>query len=356
MIVYFIALLLSLLAQKIPVGNDKQYRKRLFFTFLPIFLYGVLRRSIGDGEVYEEQFYLIKQSTDIFSVYEHFEPGYVILNKIMPSYGFFIVFMTGLMCFSYGYVLYKNLKPENLWLATLLLYLLGGNTFYFVLGSYRNGIGLCFFMLSLPLLQQRKLIPYLIMTALATSIHTSMLYAMGLAYLVTMWNDISKKESVFWAGALIFFVVASESSMLSFITPFINDNFDRYDSVLEALEEHAGHKGVLNYTASVIMMLFIYSMMKSHAFEKDFNCICRLGMFFCLANIMGPWGGRNPQCFCLFFIVVVAEFLSRIKDNKYRIPFICFTILYSAYFYYLFSSTEYFAVKHLVYHSIFGDI
>jgi len=154
MTAYYLVFLLTLLIQLHPVKSNADYKKRLFFTFLPLFLFGALRVDFGNDYLgYEHYYYSVHSFSELFNIDKHMEKGYALLNLVMPSFRSLLVLTSLLMCFSYATLFYKFVQPKYNWLAILLLFLSGDKTIFFVLASMRNGMTVSLLILSLSFIQ-----------------------------------------------------------------------------------------------------------------------------------------------------------------------------------------------------------
>ena len=157
--VYWLVAFWAFLVQFFPVKSDKQYWWRTVITFIPLFLFMGLRKDYGiDEGVYHVFFDAVHRAKNIFTVSDHMEVGYAVLNKIMPTYQILVAFSSFLTCWAYSYLIYRFIPKNYSWLAIVLLFLNPSITVYFMISGIRNGLAASILILSCYYIEKRKLI------------------------------------------------------------------------------------------------------------------------------------------------------------------------------------------------------
>lgn len=354
MLVYFVTFLLCMFVQLFYKESSELSTKRIIWTLLPIFLFGALRTSIGDGTSYLDDYIDIQEASDVFNVNEHLESGYVLLNKLMPSFKSLELFIVILLCISLGTIFKQYLDGRCFILAILMLFLCGDGILFFVLGTYRNGIGACIFLLSLWLLYKQKYIYYLVMLLLASTFHTSMLFSMLVPLLVTFSMKLNTRSQTYiWIGLFIFFILADQMGLIAQIEPIVSQYFFRYDPVIDTLKEGRQNLGSLNIVGSGLLLFGLMYFANNEKSDSKAQFIYRLGMLYPFASIMGALNARMTQVYAPMFVLAVA--LLSVRPSRFKRLYIWFAILYSSYNFYLWINSAW-SSKHWIYHSIFGDI
>ena len=356
MLVYlFVYLLTLLLCNVIPVHNQKDYLWKLIIVFIPLFLFGALREEFSDQYTYEGIFEDI-HALPVF-VYDenaHSEVGFQWLCYIMPSFRLLLIFTAALMCTAYIVFFYKNIPPKSLALAITMLFLTGNLSIYFVLSSMRNGIAISLFILCFAFWQDRKIIPATLITLVASTMHTSAIFSLPLAYLVGRTSIFSKKELLIWSGAIAFFIVSSTTSLINLIAPIINNYFDRYDSVIEVARETGNTFRPLSMIGSITLFGLLSSIIKKDSyFSTGDLSILRVSMLFSIALIMTVLNARMSQYYSPFIVAATAIVYASFPSSRLKQAYIAFVIAYVGYFFYLWMMDRWWVYG--VYHSVLGS-
>lgn len=320
-IVFFLALMMSVV---LPAKTDKQWRWKLFFTFLPLFLFAAIRVDFGnDYSAYEFLFDEIHGiSKFMYNEKLHGEIGYQYLCYIMPSYRSILILNAFILCFALAVFIYINIPKKYLWLAILLIFLNAEKNIYGNLVGIRNGLVVTGFILGIGLIQNRKIILFGLLTALLSTFHTSALLFMPLAYLVGRTTKITRTEVLIWIGVVVVLLVFSVSGLMNLIAPFISQYFDRYEYYLEDME---AHRGILLTGASLVLIVLIFILYDK---EKNIltgkqNSLIRLGLLYVVSAFLGSLAVRANYFYDMFFIGTVVVLLANsnrdtiwLKNNR----------------------------------------
>ena len=354
--VYFIVYLLTLLlSYLIPVHNQKDYLRKLIIVFIPLFLFGALREGFSDLDTYEGIYNEIHSlSSFYFDENAHSEIGYQWLCYIMPSFRALLVFTAALMCAAYIVFFYKNVPPKGLALAITMLFITGHLSIYFVLSSMRNGIVMSLFILCFSFWQDRRIIPAALATLAAMTIHTSVVFALPLAYFVGRNTPFTQKELYIWIGVIAFFIISSTTSLINLIAPFINNYFDRYDSVLEVGMESADTFHPLAFIGSVLLFGLLVSITKKRfCFLKSDISILRVAMLFSISLVMTALNARMSQYYSPFIVAATAIIFARFPSSDLKQTYIAYVFAYVGYFFFLWIMSRWWIYG--VYHSVLGS-
>lgn len=354
--VYFFVYLLTLfLCYVIPANSQRGYLIKLIVVFIPLFLFGALREGFSDQNTYEGIYYEIQTlSSFVFDETAHSEIGYQWLCYIMPSFRAMLVFTAALMCAAYIVFFYKNIPQGSLVLAISLLFLTGNLSIYFVLSSMRNGIAMSLFILCFSFWQSRKILPAALVTLAAMTMHTSAIFSLPLAYFVGRTSRFTKNELYIWIGVIIFFIVSSSTSLINYISPIINDYFNRYDSVIELGRETGNTFHPLAAFGSVTLFGLLASFINKDSFftESDLS-ILRISMLFSIALIMTALNARMSQYYSPFIVAATTIIYARCPSSTLKQIFTAFVIAYVGYFFYLWMIDRWWVYG--VYHSVLGS-
>ena len=354
-LVFFLTLLLSVV---LPSKTDKQWRWKLFFTFLPLFVFAALRVDFGNDyenyELYFEEFH--GWDSFEFDSSSHAEIGFQFLCYIMPSFRSMLVVNAFMLCLALAVFIYRNIPNKYLWLAILLVFLNPEKNIYGNLVGIRNGFVVTGFVLGSVFIQKRKLLPFVGLTVLLSTIHTAALLFMPIAYLVGRDTPISKNEIVIWIGALSVLLTFSVSGLIDMAAPIITRYFDRYDYYLEGMEAHRGILMVMSTLVLSALVFVLYSSHKAH-FTNGQNALIRLGLLYIFSAFLGSLAIRANYFYCIFFIgTVITLFANRKGNDLLGWALVILAIAMSVYSFRIWQTSTWVAGNPLysVYTSIFG--
>ena len=183
MIVYFIVFIVTfLLSYFLPARNDKEYKWKLVIMFIPLFLFGALRVDMGnDYHVYASYFEEFHGGGSFsFDESSHSEIGFQLLCFIMPSYRSILILNTFLLCLAFALFIYRNVPKQYIWVAVLIIFLNVEKNIYGSMVGLRNGFAVITFLLGSVYIQERRWLPFALITVLAMSIHTSAVFFLEL--------------------------------------------------------------------------------------------------------------------------------------------------------------------------------
>lgn len=352
--VYLIVFIVTFLIQFIPVKNNKQYLRRVLLTFIPLFLFGALRVDFGlDYPAYEAEFQYAHIANELSDVSGHSEIGYVVLETIVPTWRLLIVLTTALTCFAYGLLFYKCVPYKYSWMAVCILFLCGQFTIFFQFSGIRNAIAIAIFLLSFPLIRDKKLIPFLVLLFLAFSFHSTAIFFMPLAYILCRSNDMGKTEAWFWVIVMIILQVTGTSFLFERFSGIIDAYFSRYDAYFSNIEIEESNRLSLPVRSfvAIVFLLMIYFMRTTNLTSNE-NVICRVSLIYILSYLLGPLSGRLPQCYGFMFVCGATLVLYKWKSifEKYAFGIVVFVYLAYAFFIVWMGRDQF---PYSVYHSVF---
>ena len=333
MTAYWIVFAIMFLLQFIKVNTRREYLWRLIISFIPLFVFAAFRVDFGnDYEAYQETFNLVHEFS---GQYEDFrlEVGYLMLNEMLPTFRSLIVITSTFICVAYIIFFYKVIPAKYSWLAVLLLFMAGDQTLFFMFSGIRNSISISILILTLPLLQSRKLVPFILCMLLASLFHKTAFIYFPMAYLVCGNKDMKRREMFIWAGVFCFFFIFSHTAIMGTIENVMTMAFDeRYDSYLEFIDETGDNRGILGRIAMVSTFVPLLLYTYNGSFSSQENTILRLGLMYTVATTLGPLNMRTTQHFILFFIATTIYIISQNKRNKLlKSGYVVFVIAYLAY-------------------------
>lgn len=351
-LVFFLMLMMSLF---IKAKTEKQWRWKLFWTFLPLFIYAAIRVDYGnDYSSYEELFNLIHSQRGFELDSElHAEIGYQLLNKVLPSYRAVLLLSAFLFSFSLAVFCYNYIPKNYLWLAIILVFLNPEKNVFGVLVGIRNGLVISAFLLSFVLIQKRKWLQFAAITVGLSFIHTSAILYLPLAYIAGSNRPFKKRETWIWIGAAIALLFFSTSQLAEYINILLNNEYlDRYQNYFE----DSGHRGGLMVFACVffIAIYIAYFQMRRESLCPKDNSLIRMGILYSITMLMGSLSIRASYFYDMFLIGSAVTIFSDKKAPEWlRYAVVLLLIATSCFSMRVWMHSEWW--NHGTYHSLLGS-
>lgn len=329
MFIYYLVFLITLLIQLLPANTNRQYLRRAAITFIPVFFIGALRAEWADYNAYLIEFEMAHRWIhDIQNASEHSETGYMIINSIIPTWRLFLIITSAFTCLGFVWVMYKCVPPRMSWLMVVLFFLASDKTIFFMYSGIRNAIAIAIMCLSIMFITNKKWIPYFALTALATTIHTSAILFMPVAFLLGRNVKMTKRESWIWIGTMLVFQVISMNVLFEQATLFASSFIDRYSEMVEHAEELGDTRTLLMRFVTAVFVCTIVWFMRETELTKTENAVGRIALIYSMAPLLGSLHGRLAQCYILFFISTVCFMMLKWKRKEVKILFCGFVIMY----------------------------
>lgn len=332
--IYLLVFIATMLVQLIPEKTDKQKIWKIILTFLPLFLFGALRVDFGyDYESYEDDYYSYREfGTDQFG---QSEIGYQLLNTLCPSFRFLIVIQSLLVCIAYAVFFYLYIPKDKRILALIMLFLSGQYTVYFMFSGMRNAIAISILIVAIPFIENRKLIYYIALTALASMFHTSALIVFPIVYLIGIKSKMRNREFYIWLIVMALLVIFPLDYLFGDFSQFINLFFDRYTYYLSGMKETGFDRTLLNLSSTSLLGIGLLLFARDSSDER-MRMLARLALIGIYANYLGSLNMRLTN-YMQYFIIIAWTFLVLQKSLKWRSLYACLVFLYLGYaFFYVF--------------------
>lgn len=307
----------------LPCANKKFYRLQIFACTILLFLFGAFRVDFGlDYSGYESFFNQISGSP--FFEYDpnmRMEIGYSYLNYICPSFRFLIIITSLLVSITYFIVFDKYIPLEYRALAIFLLYLSGNFTIFFMFSGIRNSIAICLLILSVPLIYNRKITYYTLLTILAGSMHASAFIIFPLAYIIGFVRNINKRTLLVFGGFSVLLCLIPMSILLSLSSQFIDTNFDRYSTYINNAETIGKGASLLVSLSNLSIIFLILKNLLNIQLPRKQVLLVLLGLMAFITPLLGPLDIRLSIYFCIFSIpcIIIAYKLISVKIRKYSL-------------------------------------
>ncbi|TXD97486.1 EpsG family protein [Psychrobacter frigidicola] len=229
-----------------------------------------------------------------FKFRDDVEVGYQLLQYSILSLTrnyFWLFFITGLIVV-YCYLKMIKKYSVNYLLSVFLFITLG--TYIFFFNGLRQGLAMAIFVLATPYLLEKRIIPYVLISLLASLFHVSALFMIPFYLLSTIKIKMIYKVLISFFGSLV-------SS--SFLVSYFAESNQRYEVYTEVSEKPGGLL-VLSFFA--IIMIFIYFIsnvyrIKEENFDRLFTFYA-VGVAFIIPVAMLGTNPSGPQRLLTYFI------------------------------------------------------
>lgn len=330
--VFFLIVVITILIQFIPAKTDKDYRRRTFISFIPLFLYGALRFNFGlDYDNYEEAFNLVHQY-GFLKGRKHQELGFRFFCSIIPSFRVLIIIQSFLVCFAYYKLFYKFVPKRYSALAMILFFLSCQTTVFFMFSGIRNAFSISLFILSYTYMAERRIIPFAIFTVLAASMHTSAAFVMPMGYLIANKQALTAKHFYIFIPIMLFFMFTSLSGITEQVFEAVGIFTDRYDMYMEQIGDNVDNRGFKASSAALLQTIFTAFLLLQLDKDERSEPIYKLGLFCLFCSMLGNLNYRLSCFFLYFSILSTVRLYSKITSNNFaRISLLAVVLFVSFY-------------------------
>lgn len=355
---YFVIFITFLLCYfiKVPANNEKAYRNKVIWVFVPILIFGALRVEFGvDYGQYEMWYYEWHGTGFQIDKDEHAEIGYQWLNIIIPSWRLLVILVSTSVVVAFMMMYSKYVKPEMLMLAMVFTMLYPDQTFFLSFVSMRNGLAIAGVYLCLPLIVQRRYWLLIPISYGLSLFHTSAIFFLPMAIIAGRNKALTQKEIWVWVGVLLAVTVMSTSRLMSIVESImIGDQFESYRT---HYLEGDNHSSLLQYTANAILMYFIVSWAYRNRYRltEAQNTIWRLSMLYLMSPFLGSLGRTRMTYYYIPFYIITITYLMQEKNIKKEHKYIFIGLAVAVMLYatvIVWMNNPHFVFAH--YHSIFG--
>jgi len=334
--IYWILFFIIFFIHLFPLFHVKREKVKLIISFLLIFLYASLRANGFDYDIYEQTFYDVKKFYFSNYIFEsRMEKGYLLLNFIMPSFRFFLIFLSAFTCFTYYYLFLKYIPSRYYWLGFVLLAISGHNMLIFQISGLRNAVAINILTLSIPLIVHRKIKTYIALTLLAYFFHNSAIFYMPIAYFLATPSKFKKKNLIIWTTLILFIMITSSTFLIGLSSTFIDQYFIKYSSYIEGASDKIYERSYLMYIFVSTTLVMIFSMLRRVNLTNTENVILKLVLFFLFSLLLGNLNFRMSQYFAPYLIISCFVFINKAKSLKLKYSYLAIIsvfLLYSFFF------------------------
>ncbi len=239
-----------------------------------------------------------------------FESGYVVLNWLFGATGLsfhgFLIAYAAFCVFATSKFIYDYSESPTL---SFILFV-SVNFFTLSFGILRQTLALSIFLLSLPFIKKRKLIPYLLLCFLAFTIHRIAIITLPLYFLYNL--RITKRRYLYAGGALLALFAASPLLVNYAIQP------------LMGLIGKGSYSLSLSFNFFILVMvaiaalIFLFTDFESFMGHRENNFLCWCFLFSIAVEIIGLYNDVIARAIYIPFIAAVALLpnVLRAYENK----------------------------------------
>ncbi len=311
-------------------ANKRKQLLFIFLCFLPVFFLMAFRNPElykGDLFNYSNYFLRVGESSwsTMFKVTERFEPGYIIFNKLLyliaPWRQSIVIAESLFALTAVGYFIYKN--TDDPFYAVLTYLALG--ILNFQMTGFRQSFAIGILMFSTEFIKKRKLIPFLLLIALAFSFHkTSVIFIFAYFFL-------NKKLSAF-RHIIIAVITIVTGYYMEIILKFSVDLFETDEYTVAYLGNRFGGLVIIVVFASIVLLSVIYRRKQKN--PLIFNAV-ETGVFIYILRYISIIIERVSLYYSFAAIAALPEVLNMEENKKIRdMEKIFYSLLLAAYFIY----------------------
>ena len=291
-------------------SNQLAERQRRIFicatSFLVLWLIQSLRAlTVGRDLINYIPFFL---STDYKEVSENIEIGYLYFNRFIYNYittdpHVFLSIVSACILLPFTIVVKKYSKIPALSFIIFASFVI----YIFSFSALRQSIAIGLTTLSYIFVEEKKLLPFLLLVFIASTIHTSAIIFI-IVYPCCNYINLNKKTYIILTISLIF-LISSLKSVIQIILPFIFSE-GKYDSYIETNASPAYNLLIL------IVLFYIASFFIKRPDTTDKNM--RFFLFLSVAcQSLGLISPAAPRIGFYFFIFIGIALTNIIKNGNF---------------------------------------
>jgi len=313
--ILLIVFLLAIAAIEIFIKFDKKSIQLLnSIAGLTFILFFGFRGLIGwDWHSYFPFYKALPTIFQFNSMERIYEPGFCLfaslIKTINPSYHFFI-FINTLIDFILLHIFYKRYLPPYLYAFAFAIFIVMGGL-VFELDLLRNIKGLLLFLVSIRYIENRKIIPFLILNLIGLSFHWSSIIFFPLYFFIHKKIDLRALIAVAIIGNIIYlFQIEFIKPFVQFIAGFLGETVqiktEIYMNASILNEAYGITIGYIERLFTTILVLFYYHKLteKSGANTIFINSFFIFFVFFFYFSELSILVSRLARLFCFSYWII----------------------------------------------------
>lgn len=250
--------------------------------------------------------------------YFYIEPGYYILNKILPNYRS-LLWVLGILIFVLFLIAVKDYYKKMSIPFALFIYL--STQYLYSLNAMRFAIALCFILIGYKALSQDKTSQFVIMILLASLFHTSSLFCFAMLFLKRFkYKSVSSTRNFLLFAAILSFPFLSNIllGMLQNISLFKRYFSTAIYSASDTMND--GWLWILHVVPAMVpLLLFCRKEMFGEDDSNTFFRICIMEIPFRMLGLYNTWYTRFARCAQIGQVILIPLVLSRVQNKNKKI-------------------------------------
>jgi len=336
-----------------------RFQDGLKMSFILIFLFLATRYNFGnDYENYHRLFFEINRSAspDLSgqSLSLSVEPAWILLNWIFKPFGFYamVAALALFHCYAYFQLMTRYVPRDYYWLA-ILLYVLNPLFLLIQLSAMRQGVAICFFLVSLKYLSKRDALRYYLCIGAATLFHTSAIVLVPV-FMISFYDGRISRTVAFVIVPLFITGFLCCELLSSPLQDFVAGYFGRYASYRDPGEIGSG----IGLCYQTVMLIGILYLATTESTTGESSIMCKVAI---LNYILIPFSmiiqivDRMEMYFQAATLAVFPMFLCKIKRIEPRIMLTVLMIAYVGVAYYKLFYTDLWHDSYISYKTLFSD-
>lgn len=308
--------------------RNKSYRKfgglEIAFIILAIFL--SIRYEFGnDYNAYLNNFkeftFYSFELTDFdkwASLQARGEYGFVILNKVFEPVGFFgfIIFLSIFSLYALYRIIKRYVSPQWYWFAIAILVFNPSFLIIGIAGAIRQWIAVTLFILTFDFIRKQKIIQFIIVMLIASTIHTTALAIIPFCLISFLNIDKFSKTKIAVLSALIalWFIVIPRIGYELFLPLFQNESMEYYTGYMAA---DTGYN-IFGISSLLVIGIPFICLSQINKMEHDMRLMCLLVMcsvLFIPMVSVNTMIGRLAWYFSIFTIIVFPKTMEILRQK-----------------------------------------
>ncbi len=335
-------------------GNSKYGLK---ISFIIIFFFLAFRYNYGNDYTSYFDFFESIKSSSIIEFYEstdsRVEFGWIIINKIFSSVGFFalVAVLALFNCIVYYHFIKKYVPVKYYWFG-VFLYTFSPYIMLIQLSAMRQTIAILLFVLAIDFIISRRMYWYFVFIIIASFFHTSALILLPLYFLKDL-NKKFSKSSIFIFPILFVLLLAMRGFTKDSITSIISSSyFDQYEGYLNI--EPAGIGFMVPFSFGIMIIILIRTRFQNVKL-RPLYMIALIYTLFTPIIYLFPMTNRLSFYFQIVNISVFPLILSLGKRSAFKLIFLGVMIIFTLYMFFVFFNSNTWIDFYGVYKTIFSS-
>lgn len=251
---------------------------------------------------------------EAFDLDRRFEPGFVVYSSIiktlMPNYFGWVAINTLIDLLVFRFIFKKYCDSEILPFIFFIVF----NGLIIEFNLYRNVKALDLFLLSIPFLQQKKILPYVLLNVLGCTFHMSSILYIPLYFILNKrmtkgvaWGGIVIANLIFWSGTHIVGSIINSLSIVQAVSIL-----DAVEGYVEDGEMYKFSIGYFERTFAVVLFTLLYDKLenKHKGNAIIYNCFWFYYIAFLVFYEVPVFVQRIPMLFMFGYWILYSNVLN----------------------------------------------